>query len=85
MIITDEGKTMDIFHIAQLLELIKSDNPYTFRPGRWARVIEYVKRRGDDRLCYLVRWNDGVTDYWPIFDNDAYYQFADKFKDADYR
>ena len=52
----------------------KENNPYVFRSGEYAEVVgvRMVKPDGLDwRLCYLVRFEDGEQDLWPVHDEDA--------------
>jgi hypothetical protein len=52
---------------------IRTMHPYGFRSGQWATLLgERVCR---NRRCYVVRFGDGVTDFWPVADKAAMYEF----------
>jgi hypothetical protein len=52
---------------------IKGTHPYTFRTGEWAVIRSVVP--GSDRNCYLVEFEDGATDFWPVDDSVEPYEF----------
>lgn len=52
---------------------IRSNNPYVYRCGRWATIRDI--RISSNRACYVVAWEDGKTDLWPIEDGAAKYEF----------
>lgn len=54
---------------------IRSMHPYAFRSGKWAEVLT-VAPSPDDRDCFIVRFPDGVTDYWVVNDPLGEYEFA---------
>ena len=59
---------------------IRGRHPYVFRSGQWARIsgLELaLAEKPYPRPCYRVRFEDGVEDVWPVYDLDAYYEFAD--------
>jgi hypothetical protein len=58
--------------VAALDAEVRRTHPYGFRSGEWARVLTTVESRG--RACWLVRFPDGVTDWWVIEDPDAVYE-----------
>lgn len=41
-------------------EYVRSSHPYAFRSGEWAEIIVECEARG--RPCWLVKFEDGVTD-----------------------
>jgi len=62
---------------------IRCTHPAGFRSGQWARVtgiglFPNAKGRAELRPCYLVEFVDGAGDYWPVYDDDAGYQFSKK-------
>lgn len=52
---------------------IRQTHPYGFRSGQWAKLLTSVEARGRD--CWLVEFEDGVTDWWPKDDPQAGYEF----------
>lgn len=52
---------------------IRSNHPYTYRCGRWATIRDI--RMSSKRACYVVAWEDGKTDLWPVEDGAAKYEF----------
>jgi len=61
---------------------IRAMHPYAFRSGEWARIkgtaMLPVKDGEPDRACYLVEFDDGVSDFWAVDDPDARYEFGFK-------
>ncbi len=57
----------------QIGQQIRGTHPYVFRSGDWATIRAVVP--GDGRECYLVEFPDGVTDFWPVDDHAAGYEF----------
>ena len=61
---------------------IRAMHPYAFRSGEWARIrgtaMLPVREGEPDRACYLVRFSDGVDDFWPVDDVDYQYEFGFK-------
>lgn len=53
--------------------LIRATHPYGFRSGQWATLQCVVP--GPDRDCYLVEFDDHVTDFWPVEDPSDPYEF----------
>ena len=54
------------------LAYCKDDHPYAFRSGEYAEVVGVrMVKRGDWRHCYLVRFEDGEEDLWPVHDVSA--------------
>lgn len=56
-------------------------HPYGFRSGQWAAILTVAPANGASDIlkpgdCYVVRFPDGVTDFWPVFDRDAGYEFT---------
>jgi hypothetical protein len=59
--------------------LIRATHRYAFRSGEWATLKGTTELPGfpeGDRKCYLVEFDDGVTDFWPVDDNTHGYEFA---------
>ncbi len=54
---------------------IRGTHPYIFRSGTWARLIGTVDDPETGRRCYSVQFDDGETDFWPVDDMAAGYQF----------
>jgi hypothetical protein len=57
---------------------IRKTHRYGFRSGQWAVLRGTASLPGfpeGDRDCYLVEFDDGVTDFWPVRDVDAGYEF----------
>lgn len=52
---------------------IRQTHHYGFRSGEWADLLATVESYGRD--CYLVKFADGVTDWWPTEDEHAGYEF----------
>lgn len=52
---------------------IRSTHPCGFRRGEWAWLRGVVP--GPDRSCYLVEFEDGVTDFWAVVDASDHYEF----------
>lgn len=42
---------------------IRTTHPAGYRCGEWADLVATLPVRG--RECFVVRFDDGVTDYWP--------------------
>jgi hypothetical protein len=57
-------------------QLIRGTHPYVFRSGRWARLVGTVDDPETGRRCYSVMFADGATDWWPVQDAAAGYQFC---------
>jgi hypothetical protein len=53
---------------------VRATHGYGFRTGQWARILTVVQSRGRD--CWLVQFDDGVTDWWPIEDPIAGYELV---------
>lgn len=53
--------------------MIRSTHHYGYRCGEWGRVLGL--RTVDDRICYMVAWNDEDSDLWPVSDPDDPYMF----------
>ena len=62
------------------MTLIRAMHRYAFRSGEWATLKGLASlpvREGEpDRDCYLVEFDDGVTDFWPVDDADHGYEQA---------
>ena len=55
-------------------ERIRTMHPYGFRSGQWAVIVNRIEVKG--RECYLVRFPDGMSDYWVADDPAGRYEFA---------
>lgn len=67
-------------HYEEMSEtFIRSTHRYAFRNGEWARLrgTAALPVRGEDRPCYLVEFDDGVTDFWPVEDPGNPYEFSE--------
>lgn len=52
---------------------------YSFRSMEWALVLDafmVTPDYGPRRPCLQVRFEDGVTDYWPVWDEPQHYEFG---------
>ena len=54
---------------------IRGTHPYCFRSGQWAHV--HSRGYNDGVPVYIVVFDDGRTDLWPIEDATAGYEFKD--------
>lgn len=55
--------------------LIRGIHPYSFRSGEWAVITDMVivtSVSGTKRLNYMVMFDDGKVDYWPVCDESNY-------------
>lgn len=55
--------------------LIRGIHPYSFRSGEWAIITDMVMVTDVNvakRLNYMVMFDDGKVDYWPVCDNSNY-------------
>lgn len=55
--------------------LIRGIHPYSFRSGEWAVIADMVlvtSVNGTKRLNYMVMFDDGKVDYWPVCDDSNY-------------
>lgn len=57
---------------------IRGTHPYVFRSGQWATLIGTQDDPETGRRCYAVRFDDGMTDWWPVDDKSAGYEFGDR-------
>ncbi|WP_105243769.1 hypothetical protein [Psychrobacter sp. Marseille-P5312] len=51
--------------------MIRGIHPYSFRSGEWATIVGLVMCGKDypgGRLNYMVMFDDGKVDYWPVCD-----------------
>lgn len=53
---------------------IRHMHPAGYRSGEWAVLVTVLQVR--DRDCYLVRFDDGASDFWVVDDPDGRYEFA---------
>lgn len=54
-------------------ERIRQLHPAGYRSGEWATLVNVIPLRGRD--CYLVRFDDGASDWWVCDDPDGLYEF----------
>lgn len=54
---------------------IRGTHPYSFRSGHWARLRNVLEDPETGRRQYVVEFADGVTDFWPVDDAVAGYEF----------
>lgn len=66
----DRGKHIPT---AQAATHVRQTHPCGFRSGEWARLLTTVQSHGRD--CWLVQFEDKATDWWPISDALAGYEF----------
>lgn len=52
---------------------IRHTHPFGYRCGEWATLVSRLPVRGRD--CYLVRFDDGASDFWVAGDPDEPYEF----------
>lgn len=52
---------------------IRTMHRHGFRSGEWAELLT-VAPAPDKSDCYVVRFPDGVTDYWVANDPDGQYE-----------
>lgn len=64
----------ETFMMADGTTRIRATHPYGFRCGEWARLITTIPANGRD--CYLVEFEDGVTDIWVKDDFSDPYEFS---------
>ena len=60
------------------MTLIRATHRYAFRSGEWAGlkgITPLPGYREGERPCYLVEFADAMTDFWPVEDPDAGYEF----------
>lgn len=55
---------------------IRARHRYAFRSGEWAEICGV--KLANLRPCFLVLFDDGKTDLWPIADAAAQYEFSHK-------
>lgn len=53
---------------------IRSTHPDGFRTGQWAVVVDVLDVMG--RVCYQLRWPDGIGDAWPVEDPSDVREFG---------
>lgn len=58
-------------------QLIRGTHPYVFRSGQWAELIGTMDDPESGRRQYAVKFPDGATDWWPVNDKAAGYEFSD--------
>src|ERR1044071_9526695 len=47
--------------------MIRATHPYGYRSGRWAKLLNI--EWANNRPCFVVRFNDGKIDSWPVYDS----------------
>jgi hypothetical protein len=62
-----------------LVTSIRTMHPYGYRSGEWATLAGQVQVKGRD--CYVVRFDDGASDFWVIGDPDGQYEFSEACPD----
>ena len=56
---------------------VRQTHRFGYRSGEWAELLSETEHvRG--RRCYVVRFSDGASDFWPVEDPDAGYEFREK-------
>lgn len=58
-----------------MTDSIRGTHPYIFRSGEWAELIGTMDDPETGRRCYAVKFPDGATDWWPVDDTAAGYEF----------
>ena len=63
------------------LACIRTTAPWGFRSGDWAEIVGVRMVLPEDgrtgyRPCFVIRFQDGVEDFYVINDEDAHYEFA---------
>ena len=56
---------------------IRGTHPYIFRSGQWGELVGTVDDPEGGRRNYAVKFPDGATDWWPVDDTAAGYEFRD--------
>ena len=54
---------------------IRTTHPYGFRCGEWATLVSTISVRGRD--CHLVRFPDGMSDFWVADVPEGRYEFRE--------
>lgn len=52
---------------------IRSCHWAAFQSGTWAKILTIAP--SEERDCYVIEFPDGRTDYWPVDDPTAEYEF----------
>lgn len=55
---------------------IRTLHRYGFRSGQWATLLTTAPAPAKSD-CYVVRFDDGVTDYWVVNDPDGQYEIRE--------
>ncbi len=66
----------EIFEMSQNVEKFKeitANNVDGYRFGEWATLTGLITIRG--RECYIVAFDNGMVDYWPVVDPLDDYKF----------
>ncbi len=58
------------------MTLIRHTHRYGFRCGEWAELLTTAPDP-EGRDCYVVRFPDGVTDFWVVDDPCEPYEFSE--------
>lgn len=61
---------------ARIEQQVRTMHRYGFRSGEWATLLTTAPAP-DKSDCYVVRFEDGVTDYWVVNDPDGFYEFRE--------
>lgn len=72
----DQGRAGEAY--SRVGQFIRSTHPYGFRVGTWGRVLGVVEDGPNGHPCYLVGFDDEVTDRWVIDDPSDHYEFSEK-------
>lgn len=54
---------------------IRATHVDRFRSGEWATVLRTEWANEPPRACFVVEFDDGVTDLWPVQDPWDPYEF----------
>jgi hypothetical protein len=54
---------------------IRTTHRYGFRCGEWAQLVRAVADPESMREIYMVRFADGVIDFWVATDRDGGYEY----------
>jgi hypothetical protein len=52
---------------------IRSNHWAAYHSGEWARILTVAP--SPERDCYVIEFPNGDTDYWPVEDPTAEYEF----------
>lgn len=57
---------------------IRATHHYAFRSGEWAELVGTMDDPETGRRQYAVKFPDGATDWWPVDDTAAGYEFSEE-------